>query len=43
MTSVTSPPPLRVQLDEPDSVALEYRGQPIAERDDIEIVAGTMP
>jgi hypothetical protein len=43
MTSVTSPPPLRVQLDEPDSVALEYRGKPIAERDDIEIVGGTMP
>lgn len=37
LSSVSSPPPLRVRVDDPDAITLEYRGKPIT-RPDIEVV-----
>jgi adenylate cyclase len=37
VVSVSSPPPLRVRVDDPDAIVLEYRGKPI-ERADVEVV-----
>jgi adenylate cyclase len=38
MTTVSSPPPLRVHVESADSVALEYRGKPITGAGEVEVV-----
>lgn len=37
-TTVSSPPPLRVHVEDPSAVVLEYRGKPIAGQGDVEVV-----
>ena len=40
MTAVTSSPPLKVLVDDVESVTLEYRGMPITGRGEVEVIDG---